>query len=372
MVARFDVIVLGVGTMGSATLDALTRRGASALGIEQFEVGHERGSAGGDTRLIRKAYFEHPDYVPLLLRAYEGWADLERRTGQRVLFPTGAVYLGPEVIGGSREAAEAHGLAHDVLTGAEVSTRWPAFALAPDAVAMVEPDAGYVLATPSIRLFAAEARRRGAEMLEQTVAEAWETDGAGVTVCTTTGTYTGAHLVVTAGPWAPSLLGDLDVSLRVTRQALFWFEPAAPELFERGRFPCWAADAGEAGGIFYGFPLSERGVKVAHHHPGPTVAPDDDRPPTDAELSPVRDVVNRLLPAATGPVIHATTCRYTMSPDEHFVIGPHPHHDRVTIACGFSGHGFKFAPVVGEALADLALDGGTDLPIGFLAPARLG
>lgn len=370
MVDRYDVIVVGLGTMGAATLDALAGRGASVLGIEQHEIGHELGSAGGDTRLIRKAYFEHADYVPLLLRAYDGWADLEQRTGEQVLFRTGAVYLGPAVIGGSQAAADEHGLPYEMLSGADVRERWPAFAVGDHEVAMFEPDGGFVLSTPSIRLLAAEAERRGAVLLERTPATAWRAGATGVEVDTPAGSFTARHLVVTAGPWAPQLLAGIGVELRVTRQALFWFEPSSPELFTLGNFPCWGADAGDLGGIFYGFPLSDRGLKVAHHHPGPSAAPDDRAPPTDAELAPVREALSDLFAPVVGHATHAVTCRYTMSADQHFVLGPHPTHEQVTIACGFSGHGFKFAPAIGHALADLALEGKTSLPIDFLTPAR--
>ncbi len=377
---RFDVIVLGLGAMGSATLDQLARRGVNALGIERFGIPHDLGSSGGDTRLIRKAYFEHPDYVPLLERAYTNWAELESRSGERVLFRTGIVYVGAEhgtTMQGTRASADKYALRCDWLSAQEVTSRWPCMTVPSGARALHEPDGGFVLAGKAIRLFCESALRHGATIHAAEPALTWRETNEGVEVRTAAETYRAARLVVTVGSWTASLLSGLPTPLAVTRQVAFWTWPPAADGFELGAFGCWAAELDGIPGMFYGFPLlaasigGQLGLKVAHHLAGPLAEAGALAPATAAEFAPVRKALAAVFRTDLGPVIGAKACSYTSTLDQHFVVDRLPGSERAFVACGFSGHGFKFASVIGEVLADMAVDGRTRLPIDFLGLARL-
>lgn len=376
---HYDVIVIGLGAMGSAALDQLARRGCNVLGLERYGIPHEHGSSGGDTRLIRKAYFEHPDYVPLLQRAYSNWDDLEARSGERVLFRTGAVYIGSaasELIAGSRESARLHALACDELSGRVVTQRWTPLRVPDDYDALHEPDGGFVLAGKSIRLHCESALRHGARVQAAEAVLQWRETSSGVEVVTSMGAYRAAHLIVTVGSWASALLPKLQTPLEVTRQALFWVWPKDTEPFELEAFPCWAAQLEGYDGLFYGFPMlpasmgGQLGLKVAHHTRGSPAEPGKVAPIDAAEFAPIRAALKSVFASDLGPVVATKACMYTSTIDGHFIVDKYPGSDRVTIACGFSGHGFKFASVLGEALSDLALEGRTALPVGFLALER--
>jgi sarcosine oxidase len=376
---RFDVIVLGLGAMGAATLDHLARRGVRVLGLEQFGVAHEQGSSGGDSRLIRKAYFEHPDYVPLLERAYANWEELEVRTGERVLFRTGIVYLGSpdgEVIAGTRLSARTYGLPCETLTPDALRRRSPALRAPHGTVALHEPDGGFVLSTRAIRLFCEEALRRGARIRAGEAVRAWRETADGVEVTTSAGRYRADRLVISAGSWSGALLPNLPAPLAVTRQTLFWLWPATPERFALDAFPCWGAEVPGFAGMLYGFPMlpatlaTTPGLKIAHHFPGEPCTPGQVRAVAVSEFEALRPALGQVFDADLGDVIAAKVCMYTSTPDHHFVIDRYPGSERVVVAAGFSGHGFKFASVIGEALADLALEGRTALPTGFLGLGR--
>lgn len=375
---RYDAIVIGLGAMGSATLDQLARRGLRVLGLEQFGIPHDQGSSGGDTRLIRKAYFEHPDYVPLLERAYANWVDLESRRSEQVLFRTGAVYIGrpdSELIAGSIASAKQHGLAYRELSADDVSTRWPL--RVPDGYRTVhEADGGFVLAARSIRLFCESALRCGADVRGGEAVREWRETADGIEVVTAAATYRGARLIITVGSWASRLLPRLPTPLSVTRQALFWVWPQHPEQFELDTFSCWAAQLDGYEGLFYGFPMlparlgGQLGLKMSHHAPGQLIEPGKMQSIDAAEFETVRAALAAIFATDLGPVVATKACMYTSTTDQHFIVDRYGDSERVTFACGFSGHGFKFASVIGEALADLAVDGRTDLPIGFLGLAR--
>jgi sarcosine oxidase len=379
--AHYDVVVIGLGAMGSAALDQLARRGARVLGLERFGIPHDQGSSGGDTRLIRKAYFEHPDYVPLLERAYANWRDLEARTGQRVLYRTGAVYIGRpdcELVAGSLASAKLHGLKCDVLSAEAVARRWSPLRVVDGCQALYEEDGGFVLAGQSIRLFCESALRHGADIRAAETVIEWRETATGVEVVTATSVYRAARLIVTVGSWAAGLLPRLPTPLEVTRQALFWVWPRDTRAFELDTFPCWAAQIDGYDGLFYGFPVlparigGHLGLKIAHHARGEATRPGAVRPIDVAEFDVMREALGRLFAADLGPVVATKACMYTSSVDGHFIVDRYPDSDRVTFACGFSGHGFKFASVIGEALADISVEGRTDLPVGFLGLQRFG
>ena len=377
---HYDVIVLGVGSMGSAACWHLARRGQKVLGIEQFDIPHENGSHAGQSRIIRKAYFEHPDYVPLLERAYENWRSFEKVSGTRIYYRTGILYFGEKEnanIRGIRTSARLHGIPVQEWTHAQYTTRYPAFRVPDNFDVIYEEDAGFVTPEQAIRLYADHAVRNGAVIMKNTAVKEWKAESK-IRVVTRTGEYTCGKLVITSGAWTARLVPQLKAKLHVTRQLLAWVAPPEPDRFSLDNFPCWFVED-PALGTFYGFPVLPSkefngpiGLKLAHHHPGIPCGPDDilgDIPV--AEEQKLRTFLRTYLPGAGDKIIALKHCLYTYSPDTHFIIDHLPGHDgRVVIACGFSGHGFKFASVVGEILADLAVEGKTDLPIGFLRLGR--
>ncbi|MBV9848182.1 MAG: N-methyl-L-tryptophan oxidase [Armatimonadetes bacterium] len=371
----YDVIVVGVGAMGAAACRHLARRGVRVLGLEQFGIPHALGSSHGSSRLFRMAYFEHPDYVPLLQRAYALWRELEAESGQTLLPLTGGLYIGPpgsELVSGSLASARRHALPHEALDRAQLAARFPQFHLPDGYEAIYERQAGFVRPELAVAVMAERALRDGAELHGHEPVIAWQEDGNGVTAETAQAVYKAERLVFCGGAWSGRLVRDLGVALTVTRQVMAWVWPRRPDLFAPDRFPTWAI-ANEDGTLHYGVPLlpDVPGVKIAHHGRGVPTDPDavaHQALPGDEE--DFRPALRRFLPDADGPTLSLRVCLYTNSPDGHFIIDHHPRHPRVTLACGFSGHGFKFAPVIGEALADLAQQGTTTLPIGFLRLGR--
>lgn len=370
---KYDVIVVGLGGMGSAAAYHLARRGARVLGLEQFGVAHDQGSSHGKTRVIRQAYYEGPDYVPLLLRAYDLWHALEREAGTTLLTTTGALYLGtPESPGvaGAELSARTHHIPVEMLSAEEIRTRYPVISPRPGHVGLFEFQAGFLVPEQCVATHADLARRRGADLHFNEPVVSWTAGRDGVSVRTSRGTYEGGHLAVTAGPWTNQVLQDLALPIRVERVVMYWFEPRGRRE-EFMRLPIYAWTVGDV--QTYGFPyLTGQGLKVAFHQ----VFQEATTPQTirrevgEDETARIRGHLAEFMPEAAGPLVAAATCMYSNTPDSHFIIDRHPAHPRVAIACGFSGHGFKFASVVGEVLADLALRGETSQPIGLFALSR--
>jgi len=372
----FDTIAIGLGGMGSAALYHLARRGLQVLGVEQFGIAHDRGSSHGETRLIRRAYFEHPDYVPLVDRAYQLWEALESTASRRLLHRCGLMLAGRAdgaVIPGVRRAAEQHGLHIEMVSRRDWPARFPGFALDDDMQGLFEPDAGFLEVENCVAAHIEQARVLGADVLTGQRVRGWSADERGVTVTTDDARYTAGSLVLCGGAWTGQLLAELRLPLVVQRKTVFWFGPTDELCRFDGGCPVFGLDT--ADGFFYGFPaMDERGVKVGEHSGG-QVAPDADRldrviHPDDER--PVRRFLHRYLPGVGDEVRNASVCMYTMTPDEHFIIDRHSRYPHVTYACGFSGHGFKFAPVIGSVLADLVMDGRTAEPVEFLCASRLG
>lgn len=353
----YDVIVVGAGAMGSAALLHLARRGLRVLGLERFAPGHDRGSSHGRTRIIRLGYFEDPAYVPLLRRAYAGWRSLESAVGETLLHVTGIAEIGPpqgELVRGTLAAARQHGLPHEVLDAAALMRRIPAFRVPADFVAVLQPDGGYLAAERAVQILAAQATSAGAVLQCGVAVQAIEPRGGGVRVRAGDQTIDAATVVIAAGAWAAQLVPQLRGLLRPTRQVLGWFAPRAPDLFAREHFPVFLLES--AHGIHYGFPLDPAaGVKVAkHHHRDQTVDPDRfDRTVGAGDEMAIRAAITAHLPQADGPLAAATTCLYTMAPDGHFIIDRLPGAPQILIVSPCSGHGFKFAPVIGQIVADL-------------------
>jgi sarcosine oxidase len=376
-----DVIVLGLGGMGSAAVYHLAGRGLKVLGLEQFTAAHDKGSSHGKTRVIRQSYFEDPAYVPLLLRAYELWRQLERESGQDLLFEVGGLMIGaPDsaVVAGSILSARTHRLPHEILDAAEITRRYPVLTPPSDHIALYEKKAGFVMPEKCTLAHLDQAARRGAELHFEEKVLHWTAspDGEGVSVTTTKATYEATRLVISPGPWAPQVLADIGLPLQVERQLLYWFDSAVGATpFEPKRFPIFIWEA--ASNVQpYGFPAIDGpagGVKVALFRAPVTVdcTPETiDREVHAAEIETMRNAVTPLIPALTGRCAKAVTCMYTNTPDQHFVLARHPRHGQVVVACGFSGHGFKFASVIGEVLADLSVKGSTEFDIAFLSPHR--
>ncbi len=372
---QWDAIVVGLGGMGSATAAMLARRGVRVLGLEAFEPLHTRGSSHGRSRIIREAYFESPDYVPLIRRAYELWRELEGLTGRDLLRITGGLNIGhPQsaFVAGALHSARQHALPHEVLDAEVTASRFPALRLPSDFVAVYEPHAGILDPEACVGAFHSVAVEAGASLRFQEPVRRWRVEGDGVLVETDRGIERAERLVLTPGPWAPQVLGGLGVPLRVQRVVNVHFEPDDPARFAPERLPVYLLDVRE--GDYYGFPaLPGQGIKFGRHDRGEICTADTIRREVSAqEVEALRDVLNRYLPGAATSVSRVVTCMYTMTPDAHFVIDRHLEWPQVVIGCGFSGHGFKFASVVGEILADLALDGRTRHPIGFLSLRRFG
>jgi sarcosine oxidase len=369
-----DAVVIGLGAMGSAAVASLARRGCTVVGIERFEPGHDRGSSHGATRIIRQGYFEHPSYVPLVRAAYPLWRELAAESGEPLINVTGIVEIGApdsELVAGTLAASRTHGLAHEVLDASTLRRRFPLFQVPDHYVAVFQPDGGFLRAEPAVCALLARARAAGAELRTGEAVRAVEPRGAGVRVVTARGMIDAGCAVVTAGPWVKELLPDLPVAIRVTRQVLGWFAPREPALFSKDRFPVFLLQ--NTDGIFYGFPDDGTGwVKVAkHHHADETVGPDHcDRIVSAADEAMIRSVLAAHLPAANGPLAAVTTCLYTMTPDGDFILDRLPGHDAMIVASPCSGHGFKFAPVIGEIIADLATIGVTTHDISRFAIGR--
>ncbi|MFQ5565292.1 MAG: N-methyl-L-tryptophan oxidase [Paracoccaceae bacterium] len=369
----YDVIVVGLGAMGGAAACHAAQRGARVLGLDANPEGHELGSSHGATRATRTAYFEAPDYVPLVQRATAHWQALEAETGQSLLTLSGALYLGPPGNGltaGVIRAARQHGLLFDALAGAGFARRFPGFALPEGWEAVWEAGGGILRADACLRAHAELARRHGAELRFETPALSWRRDGDGVAVETPEGTHRAAAMILTPGPWAPQALAELALPLTCRRIAVPHFNATDPGRYPASDFSVYFWMTPE--GIYAGFPhLDGEGVKVMRHDKGEGGSPATVRREIDAEdTAQIARFLAKYMPGANGPVSRALTCLYTVTPDNHFILDHHPEIPALVYACGFCGHGFKFAPVIGEALTDLALDGATDLPVGFLAAGR--
>jgi sarcosine oxidase len=373
-----DVLVLGLGAMGSAAAAHLAAAGLRVAAFDAFTPPHTHGSSHGRTRIFRQAYFEDPGYVHLLLRARELWSQLEHDTGTHLFHPTGALMIGPatgKLVAGSAASARQFNLPHEMLSAAELRRRWPAFHVPGDTVALFEHNAGYLTPERCIEQHLAQAARRGAGLHYNEPVLAWKPTTTGVSVTTSRGTWTAAHLVLTAGPWTPQLLADLNLPLRVTRQVIFWFEPSASiETFREDRFPIYMIETAPHEPMLYGFPLTgpvSEGLKIAEHGSDidctPETAPRDLRPEDERQI---RRRLAATIPSLAGRLMHAETCLYTMTPDENFILGAHPQHPAVVLAAGFSGHGFKFAPVIGELLCGLVTTGDAGRIPAMFSPTR--
>ena len=353
---HYDVIVLGGGTMGTAAAWALGKRGLTTLVLERFHHVHDLGSHGGDTRVIRHAYAESPEYVPLVRRADRLWQELEIATGEQVLVRCGGLELAAPGFAHARAArasADAHGLSYEWLAPDEVISRWPSFRVPADWDALYSPDSGFLLTVPALRGMANAARPLGATILEQTQAVAWGAELDSVWVDTTVKRYEAGALIVTAGAWSTQILTELNLPIHILRKTLWWQEVVDTGQFDPERFPVFITDS--PAGEIYGFPIhGVPGLKIANHAGGEIVDPETvDRTTRPGENRDCLELAARVLPGVASRAVKSAVCLYAMSPDTDFIVDRHPELPQVAIGTGFSGHGFKFAPAIGELLADL-------------------
>jgi len=376
--STFDVIVVGLGAMGSAAAYQLSKRGAKVLGLEAFTPAHDKGSSHGESRIIRQAYFEDPAYVPLVLRAYELWDQLQEESNESLLHITGGIAIGPlsgTLVAGCLRSATTHGLGHELLDSNQMRRRFPQFALADDEVGFYEENAGYLKPEECIRQHLRGASKRGADLRFEEPMLSWTAapDGDGVSVTTDKHTYHARSLVLSVGSWFAELVPDVAMPVVVSRRVLFWLRPLYESSnFDRGVFPIFLWEP-EGSPLFYGLPrISENGSpKVGIHSGNEICTPSTiDRRIHPRDESAIRSAIGTRIPALNGEISHTATCMYAMTSDEHFIIDRHPNYPQVSLAAGFSGHGFKFSSVVGEILCDLAMTGKTSNEIGIFSGSR--
>jgi sarcosine oxidase len=358
----YDAVVLGLGVMGSAVLRSVAARGLRVLGIDRHRPPHALGSSHGRARMIREAYFEHPLYVPLVRQAYKLWERLEGESGTSLLRITGGAFIGEEdsgLVSGALESSRLHGIPIDVVDGAELGRIFPAFAQQPGIRAVLERRAGYLDPDRCVRALLDRAEESGAERRIQEVV-GWENDGGEggrLRVITDGGEYLTDSLVLAAGPWLPSLAAGQRLPLTVERVVQAAFAPDQPADFTQESLPVFAWEF-EPDRVFYGFPAIDGAVKVGLHHGTPVSDPDSaSREVSSAETSEIRSLVRECLPGADGPLVEADICFYTKTPDGHFLIDRLPGLEQVLLVSSCSGHGFKFAPAIGELVADLLTEG---------------
>jgi sarcosine oxidase len=373
MDTTYDVIVVGLGAMGSAATYQLAKRGRRVLGIEMFRPGHDQGSSHGEHRMIRKSSFTIDGYVPLAERAFELWQELEVEAGEPLLQWTGEVWLYHEASNPAYRAGIEDSIARGFrvdLSEQELANRFPGFRLHEGMRALYEEGAGFLRSEAGIITHVEQARRHDATIRLEEEVIAWQADGGGVRVETSRGAYLADRLILAAGAWSAELLGDLRFPMQVERRVNGFFRPTRPEIWslEHGA-PDFMLEVPE--GSFYGMPaVGDIGVKIGLSAGEPTTARTIRRTIDDSEIDYLRAVLDRYLPGSSGPEMRRMTCMCTYTIDGDFVVDHHPEHEQVVLACGFSGRGYKFAPVTGEIVADLALDGGTRHNIDFLSPSR--
>lgn len=355
----YDVIIVGAGSMGMASGYYLAKEGKKVLMLDAFTPPHEEGSHHGDTRIIRFAYGEGASYVPFVKRAGELWHELESLVNESLFLQTGVVNIGEPTcafIRNVKASAALYDLALEHYSAAEAMNKWPGLFLPANLVACFEPTAGVLLVEACIRAYKKLALEAGASLQTNEKVLAIQA-GDIVQVQTVHNSYKAKHLIVTAGAWATELLQTVDVSIPVTptRKTFAWFE-ADEQLYRDEVFPAYCFEFADS--TYYGFPsIDGAGLKLGRHDGGDVVNPNDPLRPFDAsDTVDLQNFIDQFMPQH-GTLKYGKTCKYSMTPDEDFIIDFLPEHQNIVIAAGFSGHGFKFSSAVGEALAELIVEG---------------
>ena len=371
-----DVLVVGLGAMGSATLHALALRGVDVVGVDTYDPPHSLGSTHGRSRIIREAYFEHPAYVPLVRSAYAAWASLEAEAGVQLFLRTGGLNIGKRdgaLVAGALASAELHGLTVELLTAREINSRHPAFSVPSDMVGVFEPSAGMLFPEACISAFLQVARSSGADVRPNTRVSALDRSADGIRAMTDAGEVRARRVVVCAGPWTASLLATLGIALPlvVTRQTMHWLAAPSDARVVRPEMLPVALIEHDDGRIFYTMPDVGDGVKAAIHHEGGAVdATSVDRGVHASDTQVVEDLVARFLPGAAASIRESAVCLYTNTPDHHFVIDTGEGMQDVVVVSACSGHGFKFASAIGDIAARMALGESALMDISHFAAAR--
>ena len=368
--------------MGAPACYYLARRGYKVLGIEQFTISHELGSHGGQSRIIRKAYFEHPDYVPLLQQAYDNWKMLEEETGEQIYYQTGLAYFGrPEmpVVKGVKLSADLYKIPVEKVDERTSKQRFPHFTIPNAFETLYEQEAGFLTPEKAIKIYAAQAAKSGAVIHIAEKVISWRKEGNSILLDTNKDSYRCGKLIITAGAWSGNLIPGMAEKIKVTRQFVAWIKPKNWDDYTLNNFPCWIIDEDERNGCYYGFPIlapdefgAPHGLKIACHYLGAVTEADEvNRQTGDEDIEDIRYALDKYFPGTYNGMVTSKTCLYANLPDENFIIDKLPgYENEVSIGCGFSGHGFKFASVFGEILADLSMEGSTKHPIGFLNAKR--
>ena len=376
---NYDVIVIGVGSMGSSACYHISKQGHSVLGLEQFDIPHEMGSHTGQSRIIRKAYFEHPNYVPLLERAYHNWQSLEQEISNQIYFKTGLLYFGPSthlLIKGTQKSAIKYGIEVNEFDRKEQLDKFPQFKVPENYTNLIEVDAGFVTPERAILSYTEQALKYKAIIHTKEKTLEWSKKDGIIQVKTNKQIYKCKKLVLTTGAWT-SKFSDIK-NLDVTRQILAWAKPEKQDMFELNTFPCWTFADPSVNGIYYGFPSlpsssfeEPSGIKFAHHTKGKLTDPDIvNKNVSKKEEKTLVEAITKFIPKGIETITTTKTCLYTYSPDEDFILDFYNNNEDVVIASGFSGHGFKFASVIGEILSELAINGKSIHPINFLKSNR--
>ncbi len=372
---HYDVIVAGIGGMGSSACYHLAKRGQRVLGLERFDLGHSMGSSHGLTRIIRIAYFEGEHYVPLLKRAAQLWKETGDEAGTQLLYVTGSLDIATEKEGfveASHQSCIRHDLPHQILDRREIEQRYPAFRLTPQHRALWQPDGGFVASERAIYAHAGLAMKHGAELRFNEPILSWKaTANGGVEVRTERTTYTAGSLVLSSGAWMPELVPALGKVEHIVKQAIGWFGVKNPAQFQPDQFPVFILSVEE--GNFYGFPLWEHpGFKIGGpHFARELIDPNSpDRTPSPRQVAAIHDCLKKYIPDAAGDPLTLKGCMYTVTPDEHFVVDRLPDTPQVIALSPCSGHGYKFCSVLGEVAADLVIKGETPFDIKELSIQR--
>ena len=370
----YDCIVIGLGGMGSASLFELSSKGQNVLGIEQFDIGHDKGSSHGLSRIIRLAYWEGIEYVPLVLRAHDRWIELEKTYNEKLLNITGALDIGlesSETISGSLKACREFDIPHEIFTSTELSKKFPAYLLPEEYSSVFQKDGGFLVPESCIKMYVNESINNGADVKQNCKVLGWESDGNIVTVSTSDGNFKTKKLVITAGAWTGILQDEMSRFLTPERQVVSWFKPESPEYYNSDQFPVFNMEVPE--GRYYGFPIHHyEGTKIGRYgHLKENINPDSiSREITDLDIATLRVPMEKYFQPTNPEPLFSQVCMFTNTPDEHFVLDYLPGNDNVFIASGFSGHGFKFASVIGELISDLMVDGGTEFDLGLFSLDR--
>ncbi len=370
----YDVIILGLGGVGSATAYYLKKFGVkNVLGFEQFHRGHDKGSSHGESRVIRKAYFEHPDYIPLLQHAYEEWANLEKKTSTHLYTQTGVLTIGPEngcVLPGVLQAAKEYQIKTQCFSPNKLSKTYSEYQLNPNHAGILEPHAGYLNVEQCVLNHLAIAEQNGAKLIFNTRVSNWEYNDGKFKVKTLKQTFLSHKLIITAGAWSHLILHDLNVDLKILHKTFLWTKVKHNSYSTQNGYGITLFEEDDQ--FVYHFPSDKNhNIKISEHSGGIAVnQPDDVKDINHKEIKRIQQFINKRLPYCLNTIEKTQNCFYTLSPDENFIIDHHPTNNHLLFCCGLSGHGFKMTNVLGECLASWAIDKNPNLPISFLSLQR--